>query len=96
MRNKPIKPNIKPSKNRYYDIHYFFNTLTKKGFFDNFWDAPEIPQKIKEFVRRVVPEKYAEGEYVSERGRILIDKEYTTPDEIIKIDPFFEKMRIKN
>jgi serine/threonine protein kinase len=89
------KINIKSQMNRYYDVHYFFNTLTKKGFFDHFWDAKEIPQKVKEFVRRVVPEKYAEGEFVSERGRILVDKEYTTPDEIIKIDPFFEKMRIE-
>jgi len=88
------KINIKSQMNRYYDIHYFFNTLTKKGFVDHFWDSPQIPKKVKEFIRRVVPEIYAEGEHVSERGRILLDKEYTTPDEIIKIDPFFEKMRI--
>ena len=24
--------NIKPEQNRYYDVHYFFNTLTKKDF----------------------------------------------------------------
>ena len=88
------KINIKSKMNRYYDIHYFFNTLTKKGFFDHFWEVNEIPQKVKDFVRRVVPEKYVEGEYVSERGRILTEKEYTTPDEIIKLDPFFEKMRV--
>ena len=88
------KINIKSQMNRYYDIHYFFNTLTKKGFVDHFWDSAQIPKKVKEFIRRVVPEIYAEGEHVSERGRILLDKEYTTPDEIIKIDPFFEKMRI--
>ncbi|MFM7977758.1 MAG: hypothetical protein ACKPKO_00440 [Candidatus Fonsibacter sp.] len=27
------KINVKPKQNRYYDLHYFFNTLTKKGFF---------------------------------------------------------------
>ena len=32
---------------------------------------------------------------VSERGRILVNDEYTTPDEIIKLDPFFKKMRIE-
>ena len=30
------KINVKPEKNRYYDMHYFLNTLTKKGFFQNF------------------------------------------------------------
>jgi serine/threonine protein kinase len=45
--------NIKPEQNRYYDIHYFFNTLTKKGFFPEFWTEPEIPESIKEFVNRI-------------------------------------------
>lgn len=89
------KINIKSKMNRYYDIHYFFNTLTKKGFIDHFWEIDEIPQKVKDFIRRVVPEKYSEGEMVSERGRILVNDEYTTPDEIIKLDPFFKKMRIE-
>ena len=59
------KINIDPVKNRYYDIHYFFNTLTKKGFFPQFWTEPEIPQRIKDFVRRVIPEKFRKGEKVS-------------------------------
>ena len=90
------KINIKPEQNRYYDIHYFFNTLTKKGFFPEFWTDDVVPVKIREFVRRVVPEKYEkEGtEFVSERGRILINKEYMTPDYILKNDPLFKSMRI--
>ena len=31
------KINVNPTKNRYYDILYFFNTFTKKGFFPEFW-----------------------------------------------------------
>ena len=88
------KINISATKNRYYDIHYFFNTLTKKGFFPQFWTEPEIPVKVKEFVKRVVPEKYQKGEFVSERGRILVNDEYLTPDEIIKTDKLFKIMRI--
>lgn len=87
------KINISPKQNRYYDIHYFFNTLTRKGFFPEFWTADEIPQKVKNFVRRVVPEKYESGKYVSDRGRILINDEYLTPDDIIKNDEFFSIMR---
>jgi hypothetical protein len=90
------KINIKPEQNRYYDIHYFFNTLTKKGFFPEFWTDEAIPVRIKEFVKRIIPEKYEkEGtEFVSERGRILINKEYMTPDYILKNDPLFKSMRV--
>ena len=31
--------NVKPEKNRYYDMHYFFNTLIKKGFFPQFMET---------------------------------------------------------
>jgi hypothetical protein len=89
------KINIKPEQNKYYDVHYFFNTLTRKGFFNEFWKLSEVPQEVKDFVRRVVPVKYTEGKYVSERGRILHNKEYVSADILLENDPFFEKMRPK-
>jgi hypothetical protein len=88
--------NIKPVKNRYYDLHYFFNTLTKKGFFPEFWTEPCIPDKVKQFVNRIIPDKFKEGDLVSERGRIMIDQEYLTPDEIIKNDPLFKSYWVDN
>jgi serine/threonine protein kinase len=87
------KINVKPEQNRYYDIHYFLNTLTRKGFFPEFWTADEIPEKVKDFVRRVVPDKYRDGKLISDRGRILVNDEYLTPDEILKNDKFFKVMR---
>lgn len=87
------KINIKPIQNRYYDVHYFFNTLTKKGFFPEFWTEPYIPDKVKNFVNRIIPDKFKEGELVTEKGRILINDEYLTPDEILKNDPFFKSFR---
>lgn len=87
------KINIKPEQNRYYDIHYFFNTLTRKGFFPEFNTASEIPENVKEFISRVVPQKYESGKNVSDRGRILVNDEYLTPDEILKNDKFFKIMR---
>ena len=87
------KINITPEQNRYYDIHYFFNTLTRKGFFPEFWTADEIPQKVKEFVQRVVPIKYRDGKLISDRGRVLVNDEYLTADEILKNDIFFKVMR---
>lgn len=87
------KINVNPKKNRYYDIHYFFNTLTRKGFFPEFFDIPEISKSVKDFFKRMVPEKYRSGDMVAERGRLLIDDEYLTPDQILKHDPFFDKIR---
>ena len=87
------KINITPQQNRYYDVHYFFNTFTRKGFFSEFWTEKEIPDKVKEFVKRVVPEKYTTGKLVSEKGRILVNDEYLIADEILKNDIFFKVMR---
>ena len=87
------KINIKPEQNKYYDIHYFFSTLTRKGFFPEFYTEDEIPTKVKEFVKRVIPPEYESGECVSERGRILVDDEYPTPDKLLKTDIFFKCLR---
>lgn len=87
------KINVKPVQNRYYDIHYFFNTLIKKGFFPQFMEEDMIPQEAKDFVNRIVPDKFKQGKYTSERGRIMIDLEYKIPDDILKKDPYFEEFR---
>ena len=48
---------------------------------------------VIKFVDRILPKEYRSGENVSDRGRILINDELTTPDKIIKTDPFFNRMR---
>lgn len=88
------KINVNPVKNRYYDLHYFFNTFTKKGFFPEFWTDECIPVKIRDFVQRILPDKYRKGPKVSDRGRILVDDEFLTPDEILKTDKLFKSMRV--
>jgi serine/threonine protein kinase len=85
--------NVKPIQNRYYDLHYFFNTLIKKGFFPELLESPHISDEVKSFVNRVVPLKYQYGDLVTKRGRILINDEYVTPDQVLKTDPFFEEFR---
>ena len=90
------KINISSEQNRYYDIHYFFNTLIKKGFLPEFHTSDVIPNEVKEFVLRILPPKYQNGDLVSERGRILVNDEYTIPDTILKNDPFFKKFRRYN
>lgn len=85
--------NVRPSKNRYYDIHYFFNTLTKKAFFPKIMTSEHVPQEVKDFIRRIVPEKYVSGRYVAEKGRILKDDEYVIPIDVLNKDDFFSDFR---
>ncbi len=90
------KININCKMNRYYDIHYFLNTLVRKGFFPEFWETPEISKQVKDFFKRIVPEEYKTGPKIAERGRLLVDEEFITPDQILKTDPFFDRLRPKN
>jgi hypothetical protein len=87
------KINISSEQNRYYDVHYFFNTLHKKGFFPEFFVDDRIPTCVKEFVNRIIPDEYKSGPKVSERGRILVNDEYCIPDTILKTDIFFKPLR---
>lgn len=145
--------NVTPTQNRYYDIHYFFNTLIKKGFLSEIMTNPEVPQEVKDFINRVVPpiytndpmqhefknhiekilqasnykNKYKKDEYASkyingyqlpadikkyikthihekyqkirigivhEKGRLLVNDEYTTPRKILEEDPYFDECRV--
>jgi hypothetical protein len=111
--------NISNKKNRYYDIHFFFNHLTLPRVLDGY--EKYVPVEVREFVRRVVPNKYKsvfepgiekqvkykkvgdkKVKYVeeveclvqknpntSERGRLMVDVEHTTPEKLIREDPFF-------
>jgi len=91
--------NVRPEKNKYYDMHYFFNTLIKKGFFYQFMTDSCIPKDAKEFVNRVVPFKYQydkKEKYVSSRGRYLLRTEYTTPDKVLKEDKYFDEFKYHN
>lgn len=106
------KINVKPEKNRYYDVHYFFNTLIRKGFFPGLMTDPKIDIEVKNFINRIVPKKYQHGikikdaiikhnkvveeavyEIVTEKGRLLVNDEYITPNNILLTDPFFESFR---
>ena len=68
------KINIFPKKNKYYDMHYFFNTLTMKGFFPEILDSNIVDKSVGDFIRRVVPIQYSKCKYLTERGRIKINK----------------------
>jgi hypothetical protein len=88
------KINVTPEQNRYYDVHYFFNTLIKKGFFPQFMTSEYVPQDAKDFVNRVVPDKFKEGELVYEKGRIKDNFEYLIPIDILEKDEYFDEFRV--
>lgn len=88
--------NIIPEQNRYYDVHYFFNTMTQKGFFPDFYENKNVDKKVKEFVRRIVPMEFATSENnknITNKGRLKIPTEYKTPESIIMSDKFFYPLR---
>lgn len=89
------KINIKNKENKYYDMHYFFNTLINKRFFPQFYDGG-APPEIVDFIHRVIPLKYRNGSTkVNKKGRIQVDTEFTTPYKVITEDPLFEKFRFR-
>ena len=78
--------NLTSKQHRYIDVHYLFTKLTKLLKID---ESKFIPQEVKDFIGRVLPEKYR-----NDRGRLMVDDEYTTPLMIIETDPFFEPFRV--
>ncbi|AZL89362.1 serine/threonine-protein kinase [Megavirus baoshan] len=89
------KMNITNNPNRYYDMHYFFNTLISKRFFPQFYEGG-APNEIVDFVHRIIPTKYRNGSsHVNKKGRIQVDTEFTTPYKVIMEDPLFNKYRNK-
>jgi len=88
--------NITKKENKYYDMHYFFNTLISKRFFPQFYEGG-APQIIVDFIHRVVPVDYRNGgKYVNEQCRVQINHEYLTPYQVIMTDPLFEKYRFRD
>jgi hypothetical protein len=93
------KINIKPIKNQYYDIHFFFNTLMNPAFFPNFNKNGAVPQEVKRFIYRVVPPDYRFGSTSGNvdtegKGRLLVNKELTTPLKLLAEDEFFRPFRL--
>ena len=86
------KINVNNDKNQYYDIHYFFTTLTKRGFYPNFFKSSGVPLEVKKFIRRVVPKEY---EPVYQKGKeTFYDKtlkKKVEKDGIININPNVSK-----
>lgn len=96
-RDWTLKINVTPVQNRYYDVHYFFNTLMLQQFCKSILESEYVPSEVIKFIHRVVPKKYRERntEYVHKKGRILVNNEYLTPEYIIRNDPYFEEFRYK-
>ena len=85
--------NVAPVQNRYYDIHYFFNTFIRKGFYPDIMTSDNIDYSVKKFILSILPSKFQNGEYVAKGGRILHNNEYAIPADILKYNPFFAEFR---
>lgn len=90
------KMNINTKSNRYYDIHFFFNTLISTNFYPDIMDPNLSGQDTVDFINRVIPPKYRYfkgSEYVNNKGRLLVNDEYTTPTSLLETDPYFNEFR---
>jgi hypothetical protein len=66
--------NVTPKQNRYYDVHYFFNTLIKKGFVHGIMTSDTVPQEVKDFINRVLPKKYQNDPKAYELKKLINQK----------------------
>ena len=82
---------IHPKQNRYYDLHYFMNSLTKESFIPNFWSR--VQPETKKFFERIIPPEYRYTDDKENKGRLKDDIEYVTPLWIIENDPYFAEFR---
>ena len=82
--------NSNNSYNKYYDLHYFFNTLINEYKYIN---MSHIPSKVIEFLTRVVPKEYRTGKHVTHSGHIMNHIEYTTPNKILSEDCFIDEFK---
>ena len=91
------KINIKPIKNRYYDIHYFFCTLVYKGFLPELMTNPNVPQEVIKFIEWIIPPKYRPDHpsgKVGKKCRLLVNEELYKPVDILSHE-FFEPFHTK-
>lgn len=87
--------NITINQNRYYDIHYFFNTLIHNGFFPEILNNKIVYKEVGDFIDRIIPNNYKNNlSFVNQKGRLMKDIEYTTPLIILENDIFFKEFRL--
>lgn len=87
--------NITNKKNHYYDLHFFFNTLIKKGVYPEILDQDITSREIIEFINDIVPSQFREDtKNVTDSGRLLVDVEYITPKDILVHHNFFDQFRL--
>jgi hypothetical protein len=85
------KIGLSKDQNRYYDLHYFFATLIMFCAYSHI----VIPPEIREFIDRIVPEKYQKlgNQFVGIRGRLMVNDEYVLPKDILEKDILFADFR---
>ena len=95
------KLNITSKQNRYYDLHYFFGTLIRKGFLPDLLTENCIHQDVKDFINYVIPIEYRPypnkrkiNPKVNEKCRLQVNDELRTPFELLEND-FFKVFRKK-
>ena len=87
------KVNITSKQNRYYDLHYFFCTLTCDAFLPEILTSYNVPNEVRNFINYVVPSKYSpskDNPNVNDKCRLLVDDEYILPCDLLRHEFFTE------
>lgn len=66
--------NVTPKQNRYYDVHYFFNTLIKRGFVHGIMTSENVPKEVRDFINRILPKKYQNNSKAHELKKLINEK----------------------
>jgi serine/threonine protein kinase len=92
------KINIIPKKNQYYDMHYFFCSLTYKGFLPEILTDDNVPKEVKDFINFVIPDDYKPLENSKftdkKKCRLIKDIELYKPVDILEHE-FFKTFKMK-
>lgn len=82
------KINVSNHSHKYYDIFFLFGSMCK------FLKHEMIPTEIKQFVYRVIPNKFCKKGICTPKYRLLTNEVYTTPKKIILSDPLFKEFQL--
>lgn len=87
------KAKISKTKNRYYDLHFFFNFLINASISSELLDEKYSSDEIISFINYILPEKLRKS-YKNNKCRLIYNIEYKIPFDILKEYPYFKEFII--
>ena len=87
------KAKITKNKNRYYDLHFFFNFLINNSICSELLNEDFSSKEIVEFLNNILPKKLRKS-YENNKCRLIYNIEYKIPLDILLKNKFFDEFII--